>query len=51
VRRAHTPQDQIAIAQMLVFTKEWVPLLEQRAGAIASLGEEARLVPAIQVAA
>jgi hypothetical protein len=29
VRRAQTPQDQIAIAQMLGFTKEWVPLLEQ----------------------
>lgn len=29
VRRAQTPQDQIAIAQMLGFTKEWIPLLEQ----------------------
>jgi hypothetical protein len=37
VRRAQTPQDQIAIAQMLGFTKEWVPLLEQGAGAIAGL--------------
>ncbi|MET4211443.1 hypothetical protein [Bradyrhizobium sp. LA2.1] len=29
VRRAQTPQDQIAIAQMLGFTKEWIPFLEQ----------------------
>src|SRR5215831_2784928 len=47
VRRAQTPQDQIAIAQMLGFTKEWVPLLEQGAGTIAGLGEEARRAGAI----
>jgi hypothetical protein len=47
VRRAQTPQDQIAIAQMLGFTKEWVPLLEQGAGAIAGLGEEARQAGAV----
>jgi hypothetical protein len=47
VRRAQTPQDQIAIAQMLGFTKEWVPLLEQGARAIAGLGEEARQAGAV----
>jgi hypothetical protein len=47
VRRAQTPQDQIAIAQMLGFTKEWVPLLEQGAGTIAGLGEEARRAGAV----
>ncbi|WFU84379.1 hypothetical protein QA645_17045 [Bradyrhizobium sp. CIAT3101] len=31
VRRAQTPQDQIAIAQMLGYTKEWIPFLEQAA--------------------
>ncbi|MBR0792693.1 hypothetical protein JQ631_26770 [Bradyrhizobium manausense] len=31
VRRAQTPQDQIAIAQMLGYTKEWIPFLESAA--------------------
>jgi protein-tyrosine-phosphatase len=31
VRRAQNPQDQIAIAQMLGYTKEWIPFLEQAA--------------------
>jgi hypothetical protein len=42
VRRAASPQDAIAIAQMLGFTKEWVPLLEQGAAHIRNLGDEAQ---------
>jgi hypothetical protein len=42
VKRAASPQDALAIAQMLGFTKEWVPLLQQGAGAIRSLGDEAQ---------
>lgn len=47
VRRAASPQDAIAIAQMLGFTKEWVPLLEQGAAHIRSLGDEAQKAGAI----
>jgi|GEM_PF-6937283 len=47
VKRAQTPQDQIAIAQMLGFTKEWVPFLEQGAGAMRGLTEEARKAGAV----
>jgi hypothetical protein len=47
VRRAQTPQDQIAIAQMLGFTKEWIPLLQQGAGAIAELTAEAQKAGAV----
>jgi hypothetical protein len=47
VRRAQSPQDQIAIAQMLGFTKEWIPLLEQGSAAIAGLGDEARRAGAL----
>ncbi|WP_271673182.1 hypothetical protein [Bradyrhizobium sp. CCBAU 51627] len=47
VRRAQTPQDQIAIAQMLGFTKEWIPFLEQAAhgfDGIRNAAEEAGVV-------
>lgn len=47
VRRADNPQDKIAIAQMLGFTKEWVPLLEQGAGAMRGLGDEAAKAGAV----
>ncbi|WP_338700758.1 hypothetical protein V5279_21425 [Bradyrhizobium sp. 26S5] len=42
VSRARNPQDATAIAQMLGFTKEWVPLLQQGAGAMADLGNQAQ---------
>jgi hypothetical protein len=47
VRRAQSPQDQIAIAQMLGFTKEWIPLLQQGSDAMAGLTDEARKAGAI----
>lgn len=42
VQKANKPQDQIVIAQMLGFTKEWIPLLQQGSGAMAGLTEEAK---------
>ncbi|MCK1599405.1 hypothetical protein [Bradyrhizobium sp. 164] len=42
VRRAQTPQDQIAIAQMLGFTKEWIPFLEQAAHGLDSIRNAAQ---------
>lgn len=41
VSNAKNPQDAIAIAQMLGFTKEWVPLLEQGSAAMSTLGDQA----------
>lgn len=49
VSRAASEQDKIKIAQMLGFTREWVPLLEKGAGAIAeTAGEAERLGLVIQ---
>jgi hypothetical protein len=42
VRKAKNPGDQLAIAQMLGFTKEWIPLLEKGSSAIAGLADEAK---------
>ena len=47
VSRARNPGDQRAIAEMLGFTKEWIPLLEQGAGAMAGLTSEARKAGAV----
>ena len=47
IRKASTPQDQVAIAQMLGFTKEWIPLLEQGSTAIGGLGDEAKKAGAL----
>ncbi|MGY3689941.1 hypothetical protein [Bradyrhizobium quebecense] len=47
VSRARSPQDATAIAQMLGFTKEWVPLLQQGAGAMADLGNQAQAAGAV----
>nr|DAH82736.1 MAG TPA: tail tape measure [Caudoviricetes sp.] len=42
VAGARTQQDAIKIAEMLGFTKEWVPLLQQGSGAMQSLADEAQ---------
>ncbi|MDP1867004.1 MAG: hypothetical protein Q8L13_11775 [Bradyrhizobium sp.] len=47
IKRARDPGDQLAIAQMLGFTKEWIPLLEQGSGAMADLTDEARKAGAV----
>lgn len=47
VSRARNPQDAVAIAQMLGFTKEWVPLLQQGSDAISTLGDEAQRAGAV----
>ncbi|WP_375780873.1 hypothetical protein ACE103_20245 [Bradyrhizobium sp. ma5] len=47
VSRARSPQDATAIAQMLGFTKDWVPLLQQGAGAMADLGNQAQAAGAV----
>lgn len=47
ISNAKNPGDQLAIAQMLGFTKEWVPLLEQGATAMGDLGDEAKAVGAV----
>lgn len=47
IKRAKDPGDQLAIAQMLGFTKEWIPLLEQGAGAMSGLSAEAMRVGAV----
>jgi hypothetical protein len=47
VKRAQSPGDQLAIAQMLGFTKEWIPLLEQGKGAMSGLTAEAQKAGAV----
>jgi hypothetical protein len=47
VKNAANPGDQLVIAQMLGFTKEWVPLLQQGAGAMAGLASEAKAAGAV----
>jgi hypothetical protein len=47
IKNAANPGDQLAIAQMLGFTKEWIPLLEQGAGAMSGLAAEAKAAGAI----
>ncbi|MDI4231455.1 hypothetical protein OZ411_01330 [Bradyrhizobium sp. Arg237L] len=47
IKRARSSGDQAAIAEMLGFTKEWIPFLEQGAGAMVSLTDEARKAGAI----
>jgi hypothetical protein len=47
IRKARNPGDQDAIAQMLGFSKEWVPLLEQGSGAMAALTSEAKKAGAV----
>lgn len=47
VKRAQNPGDQAAIAQMLGFTKEWIPLLEQGSSAMAGLTDEAKKAGAV----
>ncbi|EJN15686.1 Lambda phage tail tape-measure protein (Tape-meas-lam-C) [Bradyrhizobium sp. YR681] len=42
VSRARNPQDAIALAQMLGFTKEWVPLLQEGSAAMRDLGDRAQ---------
>jgi hypothetical protein len=47
IKRAKNPGDANAIAEMLGFTKEWVPLLEQGSEAMSGLTAEARLAGAV----
>lgn len=47
IKNAANPGDQLAIAQMLGFTKEWIPLLEQGAGAMSALASEAKAAGAV----
>ena len=47
VSRARNPQDAAAIAQMLGFTKEWVPLLAQGSEAMNALGDNAKAAGAV----
>jgi hypothetical protein len=47
IKRAQSPGDQVVIAQMLGFTKEWIPLLQQGSGAMAGLTDEARKAGAV----
>lgn len=47
INRAKNPGDALAIAQMLGFTKEWIPLLEQGSSAMAGLTDEARRAGAV----
>jgi hypothetical protein len=47
IKRAQNPGDALAIAQMLGFTKEWIPLLEQGAGAMSALTDEAKKAGAV----
>jgi hypothetical protein len=42
IKRAKNPGDANAIAEMLGFTKEWIPLLEQGSAAMSGLTAEAR---------
>lgn len=41
IANAKDPGDELAIAKMLGFTKEWIPLLEQGGSAMAGLGDKA----------
>jgi hypothetical protein len=47
IKNANNPGDALAIAQMLGFTKEWIPLLEQGSGAMSQLGTEAQAAGAV----
>jgi hypothetical protein len=47
IKKANSPGDQLAIAQMLGFTKEWIPLLQQGSGAMSGLTDEARKAGAV----
>jgi hypothetical protein len=47
VSNAANPQDAIKVAEMLGFTKEWVPLLQQGAAAMGTLGDQATSAGAI----
>jgi len=47
IKNANNPGDALAIAQMLGFTKEWIPLLEQGSGAMSQLGTEAKAAGAV----
>lgn len=47
IKNAANPGDQLAIAQMLGFTKKWIPLLEQGAGAMSALASEAKAAGAV----
>lgn len=47
IKKAASPGDQLAIAQMLGFTKEWIPLLQQGSGAMAGLTDEAKKAGAV----
>lgn len=47
IKNANNPGDQLAIAQMLGFTKEWIPLLEQGAGVMSGLAAQAQAAGAI----
>lgn len=42
IKNAATEQDKIKIAEMLGFTRQWVPYLEQGAGAMADLASQAK---------
>lgn len=47
IKNAANPGDQLAIAQMLGFTKEWIPLLEQGEGVMSGLAAEAKAAGAV----
>jgi hypothetical protein len=47
VRRAGSEQDKIKIADMLGFTRQWVPYLEQGANAIGQMATEAQAAGAV----
>ncbi|HSY27002.1 MAG TPA: hypothetical protein VK832_05835, partial [Burkholderiaceae bacterium] len=47
VSNAKSPGDEAAIASMLGFTKEWIPLLEQGSAALTALGPAAQSAGAI----
>jgi hypothetical protein len=47
VKKAASPGDQLAVAQMLGFTKEWIPLLQQGSGAMSGLTDEAKKAGAV----
>lgn len=42
IRNAQNPGDQKAIAEMMGYTKEWIPFLEQAAGGISAITGEAK---------
>lgn len=47
VSRAKNPGDQRALAEMLGFSKEWIPLLEQGATSMSELGKRAKEAGAV----